>query len=255
MTLRRRNFAFTLLLYVAFFASGASSLIAEVTWNRMLIVVVGNSLSATALILIVFMGGLGLGSYVGGKLLSGRRVSLFPYAVLEALIGVYVLLSPTIFGVLTDLFRSLAVGNADQTGLTVARVLVSMLALLLPASLMGATFPAIVNGAALETPSGRAARTGYLYSTNTLGAAVGCFAAGYHLLFEFGVQTALVVAFVSYLVAAGAGLVAGLMQRGEFGDATTSGGDRDDGTSGSRAALGSEAPALAGAATDPAQVR
>ena len=87
MSHRPRNTLFTILLYVAFFASGASSLIAEVTWNRMLIVVVGNSLSATALILIVFMGGLGLGSYVGGKLLSGRRVSLIPYAVLEALIG------------------------------------------------------------------------------------------------------------------------------------------------------------------------
>ena len=215
MSHRPRNTLFTILLYVAFFASGASSLIAEVTWNRMLIVVVGNSLSATALILIVFMGGLGLGSYVGGKLLSGRRVSLIPYAVLEALIGLYVLLSPVLFGGLTELFRSLAVGNADQVGLTVARVLVSMLALLLPASLMGATFPAIVNGAALDTPSGRAARTGYLYSTNTLGAAVGCFAAGYHLLFEFGVQTTLAVAFVSYLLASLAGLIAGLIQRGE----------------------------------------
>ena len=43
-------------------------------------------------------------------------------------------------------------------------------------------------GAAPDSPAGRAARTGYLYAINTLGAAIGCFAAGYHLLFEFGVQ-------------------------------------------------------------------
>jgi spermidine synthase len=67
---------FTLLVYAAFFASGAASLTAEVTWNRMLIVVVGNSLSATAMIVVVFMGGLGLGSYLGGRLFAGRRSSL-----------------------------------------------------------------------------------------------------------------------------------------------------------------------------------
>ncbi|MFO7608551.1 MAG: hypothetical protein R6X35_05050, partial [Candidatus Krumholzibacteriia bacterium] len=41
----------------------------------------------------------------------------------------------------------------------------------------------------------------YLYSTNTLGAAVGCFAAGYYLLLELGVQATLNVACGVYLVA------------------------------------------------------
>ena len=77
-----RIFAF--LVYLAFFGSGAASLIAEVTWNRMLIVVVGNSLSAAAMIIIVFMGGLGLGSYVGGRVFAGRRASLLPYVAAGA---------------------------------------------------------------------------------------------------------------------------------------------------------------------------
>ena len=51
MTFNFRSFVFLISIYVAFFASGASSLIAEVTWNRMLIVVVGNSMSATAMII------------------------------------------------------------------------------------------------------------------------------------------------------------------------------------------------------------
>jgi spermidine synthase len=57
-----RSLIFLISIYAAFFASGASSLFAEVTWNRMLIVIVGNSMSATAMIIVVFMGGLGLGS-------------------------------------------------------------------------------------------------------------------------------------------------------------------------------------------------
>jgi spermidine synthase len=202
MTFNSRSFIFLISIYVAFFASGASSLIAEVTWNRMLIVVVGNSMSATAMILVVFMGGLGLGSYVGGKIFGKRRVSLVPYLLLEIAIGIYVLLSPSLFEVVSHLFTSLAESVNARASLTIIRIVVSLAALFLPAFLMGATFPAMISGAAPDSPSQRTARTGYLYSINTLGAAVGCFVAGYHLLFEFGVQTTLTCAFGLYIVAA-----------------------------------------------------
>jgi spermidine synthase len=215
MTPNPRSSVFVVLIYAAFFASGTSSLIAEVTWNRMLIVVVGNSLSAAALIIGVFMGGLGIGSYVGGRIFGTRRRSLVPYVSLELAIGAYVLLSPFLFAALSHLFTSLAEGIDDQAGLTALRIVVSVGALLLPAAMMGATFPAMISGAAPDSPSRRSARTGYLYSINTLGAAIGCFAAGYHLLFEFGVQTTLTVAFCLYLVAACSALVANTVVKGE----------------------------------------
>jgi spermidine synthase len=202
MTFNFRSFIFLISIYVAFFASGASSLIAEVTWNRMLIVVVGNSMSATAMIIVVFMGGLGLGSYVGGKIFGKRVTSLVPYLLLETAIGIYVLLSPSLFELLSHLFTSLAESVNDRATLTVVRMVVNLAALILPAFLMGATFPAMISGAAPDSPSQRTARTGYLYSFNTLGAAVGCFVAGYHLLLEFGVQTTLICAFGLYLFAA-----------------------------------------------------
>lgn len=208
MTLNFRSFIFLISIYVAFFASGASCLIAEVTWNRMLIVVVGNSMSAAAMIIAVFMGGLGLGSYVGGKILGERRASFVPYILLEIAIAIYVLLSPSLFELLSDLFTSLAASVNDRASLTIVRIVVSLAALFLPAFLMGATFPAMISGAAPDSPSKRTARTGYLYSINTLGAAVGCFAAGYHLLFEFGVQTTLNCAFGVYIIAVLCALIA-----------------------------------------------
>lgn len=201
MTSRLRSYIFLISIYSAFFASGAGCLIAEVTWNRMLIVVVGNSMSAVAMILVVFMGGLGLGSYVGGKFFSQRRASLLPYLLLEIAIGICVLLSPSLFRMLSQLFMSLAESVTDRGSLTIIRIVVSLAALFLPAFLMGGTFPAMISGAAHHLPSQRTARTGYLYSVNTLGAAVGCFAAGYHLLFEFGVQTTLTCAFGLYVMA------------------------------------------------------
>ena len=212
MVLARRSFLFSVLIYAAFFASGASSLIAEVTWNRMLITVVGNSISATAMIVVVFMGGLGLGSYAGGKVFSARRPSLVPYLLLETAIGAYVVLSPKLFHLLSGLFTSLASSVNHRVGLTVIRVIVTAAALLLPATLMGSTFPAMISGSALDAPSQRTARTGYLYSLNTLGAAVGCFVAGYHLLLEFGVRLTLFCAFGLSLVAALLGLAAQVLR-------------------------------------------
>jgi len=208
MTLRVRSAAFAFLVYLAFFASGAASLVAEVTWNRMLIVVVGNSLSATALIIIVFMGGLGLGSWVGGRVFEKRRPSLVPYLVMEMIIGTYVLLSPAILSGLASFFTSLAENVDNQAGLTFARVVVSVAALLVPAFLMGATFPAMIRGAVLDNGEGRSARPAYLYSLNTIGAALGTFVAGYHLLLEFGVQFTLNVACVLYAAAAALALLA-----------------------------------------------
>jgi spermidine synthase len=208
-----RSFIFMISIYVAFFASGASSLTAEVTWNRMLIVVVGNSMSAAAMIIVVFMAGLGLGSYAGGKVIGNRRPSLVPYLLMEIVIGAYILLSPSLFELLSLTFSSLAESITNRAGLTFIRMIVSLAALFLPAFLMGATFPAMISGAALDSPSKRTARTGFLYSINTLGAAVGAFVAGYHLLFEFGVQTTLICAFGLNIVAALCALVANAVKK------------------------------------------
>ncbi len=213
---RIRSVLFSILVYAAFFASGAASLIAEVSWNRMLIVVVGNSLSAAAMIIVVFMGGLGLGSFVGGRVFGRGKRSLVPYLVLELFVGIYVLLSPRLFDALAGLFTSLADSMDDRGGLTLIRIVVSTAALLLPAFVMGATFPAMINGAAPVSADGRSARTGYLYSINTVGAALGTFAAGYHMLLEFGVQITLNVAFCLYAAAAVMALLAQiLMNRGK----------------------------------------
>lgn len=198
MSSKTRSSAYLLAVHVAFFASGAACLMAEVTWNRMLIVVVGNSVNAAAMILVVFMGGLGLGSHLGGQFFRERRVSLLPYVALEVAIGSYVLLSPVLFDLLSAAFTSWADHVDDRAFLTLARVIVTLAALFLPAFLMGATFPAMLAGSAQHSepstpsPAQRTARAGYMYSVNTLGAAVGCFVAGYDFLFGFGTQTTLV---------------------------------------------------------------
>lgn len=176
------------LCLIAFFLSGAASLCAEVTWNRMLIVVVGNSLAATAMIIVVFMAGLGLGSYAGGKFLSRRDSSLIHYVVIEIFIAAFILVSPTLFDLLAAFFSTMSEHWEQPSLLTLLRIVTTAAALLFPAFLMGATFPAIMAGVKSSFPANRYA---LLYAINTVGASVGCFVGGYHLLFEFGVQITL----------------------------------------------------------------
>ena len=61
------------LLYVAFFLSGVSGLIYQVTWVRQFGNVLGNTVHSAALVVAVFMLGLGVGSYVAGVWADRRR--------------------------------------------------------------------------------------------------------------------------------------------------------------------------------------
>lgn len=198
------------LLYFIFFASGASSLISEITWNRMLVLIVGNTVSATSMILVAFMGGLALGSYWGGRTFGNPlnlRPSFLPYSLLEAAIGLYVLLSPLLFHLLSTLFAGLAPLFAGSAILPLIRLIITFLSLFAPAFLMGATFPAIIAGAARGSSQKEVSRTGYLYSINTLGATLGCLGAGYLLLPRYGVRLTLLWAFSFNMIAAAGGLI------------------------------------------------
>src|SRR5690348_7501964 len=98
-----------------FFLSGASGLILELIWTRMLTLVFGSTALAVSTVLSAFMGGLGLGSTLAGRLVdggAGRRVKAVfadpvrAYAAVEAAIGVYALLVPWIVGFYPTLNRA-----------------------------------------------------------------------------------------------------------------------------------------------------
>ena len=84
----------TALVLAAFFMSGACGLIHEVAWTRLLRHIMGNTTFSITTVLCAFMGGLALGSYMGGRFIDGRKDALRIFAVLESTIGIYCLLLP-----------------------------------------------------------------------------------------------------------------------------------------------------------------
>ena len=73
-----------------FAASGAAALVYEVTWTRLLTLELGHGVAAASTVLAAFMGGLAVGSALGGRI--GSRLSparaLTAYAGLELTIAV-----------------------------------------------------------------------------------------------------------------------------------------------------------------------
>ena len=176
------------LLLALFLLSGAAGLVYELVWTRQLIFVFGGTTYAITTVLVAFMGGLGLGSYVVGRIADRLRRPALIYGVLEVLIGLYALVVPSLLGWADPLYRNLYPYAVDNPGLLIAlRFTLGCLILLVPTTLMGATLPLLVRFVVLRggsLGSGVAA----LYGTNTLGAVFGVLATGFVLIPVYGLQ-------------------------------------------------------------------
>src|SRR2546423_15172441 len=88
-------------LAICFLFSGATGLIYEVVWARMLGLVFGGTTIAISAVLAAFMGGLALGSALASRIARRFSRPLRAYALIEISIGFYALLVPALFR-LTD---------------------------------------------------------------------------------------------------------------------------------------------------------
>jgi spermidine synthase len=180
-----------------FFLSGASGLILELLWTRMLTLVFGSTTLAVSTVLTAFMGGLGLGSYLAGKLADRLKAPVRAYALAEAAIGVYALAVPWVIGHYPTLNQTLWASFGDRYALlSVLRFLASAGLLLLPTTLMGATLP-ILSRYFVQRPfelGGLGRKLGTLYAVNLFGAVTGTFLAGFVFLPHIGVRKTNVVA-------------------------------------------------------------
>lgn len=184
------------------FVSGACALVYQTMWIRALRVVFGASTPATAAVLAIFMGGLGLGAALLGR--RGERTPrpLLFYGALELGVAAFAAVSPLLISLVDVLYR--ATGGAAALGpfaATLVRLLLATLAIGVPAVLMGGTLPAL--GRAVVGADDRARRSlALVYGTNALGAVTGCALSMFVLLAAFGVRGSVwVAAGVNALVA------------------------------------------------------
>ncbi len=175
-------------LYFAIFAiSGFSGLIYESIWSHYLKLFLGHAAYAQSLVLVIFMGGMAIGSWVASRYSNKVRSPILIYAAVEAIVGVVALL-----------FHSLFVGLVDVSHDTILPAIGSPLAgilfkwfaagaIILPQSiLLGMTFPLMSAGIIRRFPDTPGGSIAMLYFTNSIGAAIGVLASGFWLIGKLG---------------------------------------------------------------------
>lgn len=205
-------------LLAAVVLSGAAALVYEVVWSRQLSVFLGITIRAEAVVLAAFMLGLALGSRLLGARADRTARPLLLFAALEGAIALYGLASAFILPALAPWYAGMTSPLALSTAAgDTTRFLVAAAALLVPTTLMGGTVPALVRAlvpgrGGSSDEIGRA--IGGVYAVNTLGAAIGAFAAGFYLLPRLGTTGTLWAAVALNLAAA---VVAVIVGRGPSG--------------------------------------
>lgn len=167
----------SLLVSLLFFLSGVPALIYQIVWQRALFLIYGTNAQSVAVVVTAFMLGLGLGSLIGGALSKRFPESgILFFGMAEGAIALFGLGS-------LSLFRKFATFTAGAA--LPAVILFSLVLLLVPTVLMGATLPLLVEHLVkrnLEV----GASVSILYFANTFGSAVACYACAVYLLRSFG---------------------------------------------------------------------
>ena len=193
------------LIYFLFFLSGASALIYEIVWTRMLTLVFGHTVYSVSITLSAFMAGIGFGAYMWGQYTDKTSRPLLVYAKIEIAIAVSCALLSPLIAKLGPVYAWLHLWFPGiPILLTLVKGILSFLLMFFPATLMGATLP-IIGKYYVENDSQLSSRIGILYGANTLGAAVGCALTGFVLISAIGVlQTSWLAAGINLLVGIGA---------------------------------------------------
>ncbi len=187
--------------------SGFCAMAYEVLWNRVLSIAIGASAYGFTLLLMAFLGGIGMGSsFFGGVCrFAGRRRggnsdtvgSITAFGAVQILIGGTALLASTQFGripayvsFLHD-YASRMAPDGDQFPLIqLANFILVFSFMFIPAFFMGVAFP-LAGAIHCRYRERVGSAVGELLSVNTCGAILGAGVSGYLLIYLFGIQRSL----------------------------------------------------------------
>jgi spermidine synthase len=162
--------------FVFFFISGFCSVLYELVWLRLSMAEFGVTTAMVSIILSVFMGGLGLGSWASGKWMrsaSGKLglPALRLYAAIELLIGVSGIVVPYELGLGHSILER--IGSSSSAGYYFLSAIWVTVALIPWCTLMGATIPVAMLAIKGIFPSQSARSFSFLYMANVAGALCG----------------------------------------------------------------------------------
>jgi spermidine synthase len=189
------------IIVLCFFLSGATGLVYQVVWLRVLGLVFGHTVYATTTVLAAFMAGLALGSLLAARRMPRLRNLIAVYGWLELGVGACCALLPIALENAPPLWVALSNGLGLQyRGLLLVEFVLAFALLVVPTTLMGATLPVLSQALVAGGDKGRR-EVGTLYAINTFGAVLGVALAGYVLLPALGNRSTSLLAASGNIVA------------------------------------------------------
>jgi spermidine synthase len=199
------SFAAPRSLYFLIFAiSGFSGLIYESIWSHYLKLFLGHAAYAQSLVLVIFMGGMALGSWIASRFSERWRSLLLMYAGVELIVGIAAVVFHGLFSSLIDVMYSAILPSigTPALGATVKWLTASLL--ITPQSiLLGMTFPLMTAGVIRRFPETPGGSIAMLYFTNSFGAAIGVLASGFWLIELVGLPGTILAAGLINIALAG----------------------------------------------------
>lgn len=179
---------------LVFALSNMAALIYQISWAKSLSYVFGTSVYAIGTVLACFMAGLALGSFVLGKKADRSPNPLRLFAYVEIALGMFALFLIPVFAFLPQPYASLHRLFEGSSILNLLLFALSFQVLIIPASLIGGTFPIMNRIYASINTVGK--DVGVVYSADTVFAAIGALLAGFVLLPMAGISRTIAIAAV-----------------------------------------------------------
>ena len=192
-----------ILFFLMFFLSGLSGLVYQIVWIRLAFANFGFILPVMSVAISVFMLGLALGSWLGGKYIEKlsekfKTSPLIFYACTELFIATGALAVPKLFNVAQKIL--LATGQSDSLAYLSLSAVSLVIAMLLWCIAMGFTFPFAV-AYLKKLPIMKGKSFSFLYTANVIGALCGILFTTLMWIETFGFAHTLLIAGLSNITA------------------------------------------------------
>lgn len=191
------------MLFFVFAISGFAGLIYESIWSHYLKLFLGHASYAQTLVLVIFMGGMAIGSALASRRCLSWRNLLLVYAIVEGTVGIFGLYFHTLFEQETALAYSVIFpGLESPMAIQAVKWCMAALLILTQSILLGMTFPLFTGAVIRRFPRAPGFSIATLYFTNSLGAAIGVLVSGFFLLSWVGLPgTIMTAGLLSLLLA------------------------------------------------------
>jgi len=189
---------------IGIFISGFTAMFYEITWTRILSLVLGSSTYSFSLMLAAFISGIALGSLIISRFMGKIRHPAYIFALCQITAGLAVFAMLPLYSSLPLFFlRCRELVNFSYETHQLFKFAVCLAVMLAPTTAIGMGFPLVGRLAAGGEMDKIAGKVGGVYALNTMGNILGTVLCGFAMIPLLGLKTTLEISVLLNLAAGG----------------------------------------------------